>query len=273
MFFMFETHLDRVKAEKLKRRLGCDYFLINESEGRSGGLLMMWRKEISVTCKGVSQYYIDVEIQGNEAWRLTGIYGEPRWDRKHVTWDTLRSLHDNTATPWLVLGDFSEILFHHEKEGGRARSWTQLQAFQDSFMDCKLADIGFLGDIFTWQRGKIRERLDRGVANAQWNMLFPDAQLKNGEMVKSDHRPLIVDTVGTSIRLSHEERPRRFEARWLKGETVGEIVQAAWTRAAVRGNNPSLMAKVNIIHNDLHIWDREVLKKPAQRMKNLKKGT
>ena len=63
-------------------------------------------------------------------------------------------------------------------------------------MDCRLADILFTGDKFTWQRGRIRERLDHGVANTQWNLLFPSAQLKNGEMVKSDHRPLVVDTEG-----------------------------------------------------------------------------
>lgn len=36
------------------------------------------------------------------------------------------------------------------------------------------------------------------------------------------------------------------------------------------GNGPNLMTKVNAVHNDLHVWDREVLKKPAQRMKKLK---
>ena len=61
-------------------------------------------------------------------------------------------------------------------------------------MDCELADIGFLGDVFTWQRGRIRERLDRGVANTQWNILFLEAQLVNGVMVKSDHHPIIVET-------------------------------------------------------------------------------
>jgi len=44
-------------------------------------------------------------------------------------------------------------------------------------MDYELADIGFLGDVFTWQRGKIREILNRAVANTQWNILFLEAQL------------------------------------------------------------------------------------------------
>lgn len=38
-----------------------------------------------------------------------------------------------------------------------------------------------------------------------------------------------------------------------------------------QGSRPSLMTKVNAVHNNLHDWDREVLKKPVQRMKKLKR--
>ena len=37
------------------------------------------------------------------------------------------------------------------------------------------------------------------------------------------------------------------------------------------GHVPKLMTKVNAVHEDMHVWDREVLKKPAQRMKKLKR--
>jgi hypothetical protein len=53
----------------------------------------------------------------------------------------------------------------------------------------ELVDIRYVGDIFTWQRGRIRERLDQGVANAQWNIMFPNAKLVKAETLKSDHRP------------------------------------------------------------------------------------
>jgi exonuclease III len=165
VFFLSETHLGKEKAERLKRKLGCDHFIIHESDGRSGGLLMLWRKETVIQCQGFSQYFIDVIIRGPQDWRLTGVYGEPRWNHKHLTWEALRALHGRLDLPWLMVGDFNEILFHHEKEGGRVRSQSQLQAFQDALMDCELSDIGFSGDAFTWQRGKIREILDRGVAN------------------------------------------------------------------------------------------------------------
>jgi hypothetical protein len=57
----------------------------------------------------------------------------------------------------------------------------------------------------------------------------------------------------------------------LKEEAVEEIVQLAWARASSLGRGPKLMEKANAVHADLHTWDREVLKKPTQCMKKLKK--
>jgi len=94
----------------------------------------------------------------------------------------------------MVFRDFNEILYHYEKKGGRPIAQCYLQAFSNALGDCNLTDMSFSGDIFTWQRGKIREHLDRGVSNAMLNELFLNTQLVNGEMTKSNHRPLIVNT-------------------------------------------------------------------------------
>lgn len=120
--FLSETHLGKAKAENLRRKLNFDHFIIHESDGRSGGLLFLWRKDVLVQVQDVSEYFIDVVINDGKEWRLTGIYGEPVWEQKDRTWEALRSLHVRMNIPWIVLGDFNEILFHHEKEGGDQES-------------------------------------------------------------------------------------------------------------------------------------------------------
>ena len=120
VFFLSEMHLGKAKAEKLRRRLGCDHLIIFESDGRSGGLMLLWKKEVRIVEQGVSENYIDVLVQGEVEWHLTGVYGEPRWDHKDKTWMAMRGLKGMMEKPWLALGDFNEILFSHEKEGGRA---------------------------------------------------------------------------------------------------------------------------------------------------------
>lgn len=49
------------------------------------------------------------------------------------------------------------------------------------------------------------------------------------------------------------------------------MVQTAWARAVSQGQGSTLMTKVNHVHRDMHIWDKEVLKKPVQRIKKLRR--
>jgi hypothetical protein len=173
--------------------LGCDHYIILESDGRRGGLLTLWRKEVVIQLNGVSKYFIDVVVRDGDEWRLIGVYGEPSWDHKDQTWGALCSLHGSSSLPWLALGDFNEILFHHEKEGGRARLRDIYKHSKMLWRTVVLQTLVIPETFSPGKGGKIRERLDRGVANPEWNIMFPNARLVNGKMVKSDHRPLTVN--------------------------------------------------------------------------------
>ncbi|XP_010230168.1 uncharacterized protein LOC104582375 [Brachypodium distachyon] len=164
--------------------------LIHESDGHSGGLLLMWKKECKIKVHDITANFIDVAVEDVVEWRLTGFYGEPKWEDKYKSWDYLRDLHGRRDSAWLVLGDFNEILFSWEKDGEVPRAL------------------------------RIRERLDRAVANEAWNELFPFAKVVNEGMTKSDHHPVTIDTEYLAgVHLSGGPAVRRFEARWLEEET------------------------------------------------------
>ena len=132
-------------------------------------------------------------------------------------------------------GDFNEILFGNEKEGGNLRPQRCMQAFRDVLRDCNLDDLGYIGDDFTWRRGRIRERLDRVVSNGSISTLFPHIVVVHEEFSKSDHRPLVLDNeFYAGPQTTRPSGLRRFEARWLREESVDSIVKAAWVRAKSR---------------------------------------
>ena len=97
--------------------------------GAVGGLLLMWKKETKIVANDFSMFFIDVTVEDEVSWRLTGFYGEPKWDKKSDSWVQLRDLHGRMSRPWLVLGDFNEILYNSEKEGGVSRPQRYMQAF------------------------------------------------------------------------------------------------------------------------------------------------
>lgn len=107
----------------------------------SGSLALLWRKDVDVGLMSYSQNHIDVEVvlPGEEQkWRFTGFYGFSEQNLRYRSWDLLRDLQGRSSLPWVVGGDFNEILADVEKSGGGARSPGLMNAFREVFSDCGL---------------------------------------------------------------------------------------------------------------------------------------
>ena len=191
-----------------------DHFTIYASDGASGGLLLFWSSPVVIQAMDIQANFIDVAVCNTHQnpWRLTCFYGEPKWEDRHLSWGYLRNLKQQTDLPWIVIGDFNEILYSHEKEGGAPRPLRMMQAFRDSLSECGLEDMGYEGDQFTWRRRRVRERLDRAVCNGGFHEYFPRAKVINTGHDKSDHRPLLLDTEGEEeIVFRRTSRTKAFE--------------------------------------------------------------
>lgn len=55
---------------------------------------------------------------GGMAWLLTAVYASPYNTVRSTLWDHLVSISIMHKLPWIILGDFNEILFMNEKKGG-----------------------------------------------------------------------------------------------------------------------------------------------------------
>ncbi|GMI64932.1 hypothetical protein HRI_000162500 [Hibiscus trionum] len=168
--FLMETKLQVGEMLRVRRRWGFQYGIEVSSRGRSGGLFFAWKIDCDVTLRSYSERHIDVIISRDaedQCWRFTGFYGAPEEHLRNKSWALLRQLDDSPEIPWMVMGDFNEILYTREKQGGKVRMQRQVDAFQAAIDDCGLSDIGYSGRWFMWEKGKfsltnIRERLDRG---------------------------------------------------------------------------------------------------------------
>ena len=211
-------------------------------------------------------------------WRFTGIYGESKSEGKYITWKTLRTLKKRFDLSWLCSGDFNEILFSYEKEGGPPRAELNMQKFRQALVDCGLHDLGFVGDPFTWRNNHhmaakfVKERLDRAVANCAWRCIFPLVKITNGDPRHSDHRPIIID-VGSRERKDwcrQVEILPKFEAKWLEEDECEGRVMAAWRTATEAGCNTMVQLQKKLLGN-LREWDRNVLGVLEKRIVKVKK--
>jgi hypothetical protein len=179
------------------------------------------------------------------------MYGEFKWADKYKTWDRIQSIHQHTNLPCLIMGDMNEILYNHEKEGGR--SWLErfIKAFHDALDECNLEDAGFVGDPFTWHRRALRERLDRGLANQSWINLHDTAAIIHLEYNHSDHRPIMLDTeYYVPSPGSINQSTRSFEAKWLKEQGFNDVVVQQWEAAQTAAID--VHGRLRAMHGGLH---------------------
>ncbi|XP_075636858.1 uncharacterized protein LOC142609117 [Castanea sativa] len=167
---------------------------------------------------------------GNQ-WRFTDFYSEPETVKRSEAWSKLRQLNIDLNMPWLCVGDFNEITRQEEKLEGVERSHNQMQLFRDVIDECGFMDLGYVGPKFTWARRfengrSIWERLDRGLANNEWFLKFPGAQVHHLQCNSSYHCPLLI--VLAPLDIPQRKKPFRFEEMWLSNPSCGEVVRTEW---------------------------------------------
>ncbi|XP_019163496.1 PREDICTED: uncharacterized protein LOC109159839 [Ipomoea nil] len=231
--FLMETKATTNKVEELRVSLGFDGKICVERTGMSGGLAFLWRDAAAASLIRFSQNHIDMKITlpGRPAWRLTGFYGEPDRANRHVMWDLLRQLKDDSPLPWAVVGDFNDIACHSEKRGIHPHPASLIEGFNDAFGDCQLIDLGMSGGRFTWEKGRgteewVEERLDRAVATTEWMDMHEDVVVHNLFARSSDHCAIMVKLDAEPVRAA--PRAFKFESAWLLEEGCAKVVGDAW---------------------------------------------
>lgn len=176
-------------------------FSIFEERGTGGGLALLWDKSCNVQLRSHNIFHVDTLIMlGGVSWRFTGIYGHLVRLLRHQTWSLLRQIDDLRSVPWVVMGDFNEILDASEKWGGRHQPVSGMNDFQEAIDQCALTDMGFSGSPFTWEWTRnevvvLKERLDRGLANDLWRHIFSNFRLHHIDSSSSDHSLLLLNLV------------------------------------------------------------------------------
>ncbi|KAK1379299.1 Endonuclease/exonuclease/phosphatase family protein [Heracleum sosnowskyi] len=176
--FLCETLSNKKKMEWVRTRIGFQGMIVVEAKGRSGGLSLLWKDQDQVPLLSVSDNHIDVcvSVDGVQAWRLKGFYGEPDRSKRRRTWELLKNLSRDSNLSWCTIGDMNNILSKTDKKGGDSYPQWLIEGFNETLVEAGLKDIDLYGHAFTWERGRstdswIEIRLDRAMATDTWRML------------------------------------------------------------------------------------------------------
>lgn len=100
--------------------------------------------------------------------------------------------------PTLLLGELNDIRSNDEKWGGPRRSENSFLQFRSFLTALGLHELKLYGGKYTWFGKRyahdVKTRIDRVLANADWQEMFPSAFVKALHWLSSDHRPLLIYT-------------------------------------------------------------------------------
>ncbi|CAM8905799.1 unnamed protein product [Rhodiola kirilowii] len=269
---VMETKAEKGRTEQVRRQLGFDNGFTVERRGRSGGLALWWRKSSNVLVRSYSDYHIDAVVEEDSTFRVTLFYGHPMVNKRAETWELLRRLNADVDLPWLVFGDFNEVLFGWEVKGKCIRGEWQMKRFRSVIEECGLTDLGFRGPIFTFSNKRkgifeTKARLDRALANKAWREHFPDAEVVHETSGMSDHSPIIIKWEGTK-RIG-KLKLFRFEPMWLKHREYGRKIREIWSHCS--GGNALLSDCLASSATALENWGKSCVGNVSKKISNLKK--
>uniref|UniRef100_A0A2N9FQ21 Reverse transcriptase domain-containing protein n=1 Tax=Fagus sylvatica TaxID=28930 RepID=A0A2N9FQ21_FAGSY len=256
---LVETRISGQRAVSVSSSLGFDSVVRSDAIGFSGGIWLLWDStQVQLDILSVSTQVIHASVQVNSSstlWLFSAIYASTSFDSRLELWDHLANFSGTHSLPWMVAGDFNDILSSHEKFSATPASQRRMTAFKNCLDSCNLLDLGFNGPRFTWTNkrpnGLVMERLDRVLCNPSWKQCFEEANVLHLPRVSSDHNPILIDLCPPQHVFG--PRPFRLETIWFSDPSFPSLVKDAW---GCFPHNVNLAIKD--FSNRARLWNREV---------------
>lgn len=152
---------------------------------------------------------------------------------RREVWMNLVGFGETLQEPWLVLGDFNNVLKPGERCNGRDVSPYEIRNFVDCCSCLGLEDLQSFGQFFTWTNNSVLCKLDRAMGNHIWHAsgIYSVANFLPAGCL-SDHSPCLVSLFSPDIVCKPSFR---FFNMWTQHSDFAPVVAASW-RLDLRGS-------------------------------------
>ncbi|XP_057770939.1 uncharacterized protein LOC130990727 [Salvia miltiorrhiza] len=275
--FVCETKLVTSKCRLWRTQLGYEGIFVVDAVGCKGGLALLWKEQTDVRIVSYSPGHIDCYVTtGGKSWRFTGFYGHPKSSQRKFSWELLKRLSDLMPMedlPWLVGGDFNEILRDSDKIGGKTRPYSLMEAFRSTIYYCRLHEIAKPDCGYTWTNKRkdepIFERLDRFLGNATWNTTYTNSAYQALDFFRSDHRPILCRLESTDRNITNFGKGRfHFEDKWFFDKKFTPDFVCEWSSNHYISDLPG---RLNRCKEFLEQWAKERFQKMDKKVVKLRK--
>lgn len=174
---LIETRVKQVKARNIRNKLRLQgEFLDNYSSHSNGRIWLNWDTN-KVTIKYIREtsqlLHCGVyDLTSNFLYWITAIYALNKLDQRRTLWTDIECIHGNQHGPWVLLGDFNNVLKAKDRVGGNLVTESEYEDLAKMMRNTGTFEKDSMGDYYTWSNkqtdGMIYSRIDRVLGNVEW---------------------------------------------------------------------------------------------------------
>ncbi|XP_021751627.1 uncharacterized protein LOC110717281 [Chenopodium quinoa] len=246
LFGFMET---KVKARRFSKVFGKEWSIVtNYSAHNSGRIWLTWLPSIfSVSSCKVGVQYIHTLVTHRASMKsfwVTMVYGLNDASEREKLWEQIFDLATSISEPWLIAGDFNNILNLEDKLGSPC-TIAEVKKFRTCLRSNDQMDFNTGGMFFTWNnkqegRDKVCTKIDRVIVYRFWLSIFPHFSAEFLPEGLMDQSPCCMKL---DNQIGNVRKPFRFFNMWTEAPDFLEIVKDAWN-CSINGT-PMFRVKVN----------------------------
>ncbi|XP_024004038.1 uncharacterized protein LOC112081511 [Eutrema salsugineum] len=241
-------------------------FASNHADDPDGRIILIWKGPVLVDVLHSSRQSMTVKVSwpGIRAFCFTAVYAANTSEERNDLWIDLITLHSSSligSSPWLIGGDFNEILHPSEHS---CPSVNQFSSTMIDFKDCldkiEARNLRYQEEKFTWSNKQpvnpIAKKLDRALIDEDWLSVFPRSFAKFLAPDFSNHAPCCI-SLEISLPVAGS-KPYKFFNYLVSHPDFLETVAHAWSvTPSVDHNLSSILFKQKSLRVGLESLDKD----------------
>lgn len=216
---------------------GWKYEANYSQDALNGRIVVVWRPFLSVVNFFKSDQLVLYGVHNpatNKSFTVAFAYGRHTEVDRRPLWDCIRNLAASrilSESPWLVLGDFNQVLNTQELYSliYYSPSIQGMLEFQTCLEDSALFDLPYRGCLLTWANRQptnpIARKLDRALCNEPWLEAYPLSLAEFQAPGPSDHSPCQI-SLDSSIQ--HRKTPFKYFTYFSSHPDYNRLIQESW---------------------------------------------
>ncbi|XP_058741467.1 uncharacterized protein LOC131613848 [Vicia villosa] len=262
IFLLQETKLeviDSVIAGSLWQNENVGWSF-SKSEGRSGGLVILWRENIFdlvFSFKGTG--YIGIKIWLKDSYYyICNIYSPCSFQGKKELWRDFLLLKTKYAdSEWLMGGDFNATKDSRERKGNCIGRSMESNCFSSFIDKSRLIDVPSSGNKFSWYSGdgRFMSKIDRFLVEDSLICRWGIVGQRIGSRSISDHCPVWI----IINKENWGPKPFLVNNSWFEDKDFLPFVEKEWEKLVVSGRGDYILKeKLRLLKDSLRRWNLEV---------------